>query len=136
MKLIAIGIGYALVTLTFLACNNNAPSNVAGKSPATTNSAGANSTAPNPELASARINYEKNCAGCHGPKAEGGTAKVNDKQITVPSLKSDRAMKHDDQRLTETITNGEEEMPAFKDKLKGQDIADLVKLIRKDFQGK
>ena len=136
MKLIAIGIGCALVTLTFLACNNNAPSNVAGKSPATTNSAGANSTAPNPELASARIHYEKNCAGCHGPKAEGGTAKVNNKQIKVPSLKSDRAMKHDDQRLTETITNGEEEMPAFKDKLQGQDIADLVKLIRKDFQGK
>ncbi|HSE23441.1 MAG TPA: cytochrome c [Pyrinomonadaceae bacterium] len=136
MKLIAIGIGCALVTLTFLACNNNAPSNTAASDPAATNSAGANSTAPNPELASARTNYEKNCTGCHGPKAEGGTAKVNNKQIKVPSLKSDRAMKHDDQRLTETITNGEEEMPSFKDKLKAQDIADLVKLIRKDFQGK
>jgi mono/diheme cytochrome c family protein len=45
-------------------------------------------------------------------------------------------MKHDDQRLTETIADGEEEMPAFKDKLKTQEIADLVKLIRKEFQGK
>jgi len=136
MKLIAIGIGCALVTLTFLACNNNAPSNTTGNSPAATNSAGANSAAPNPELASARIYYEKNCAGCHGPKAEGGTAKVNDKQIKVPSLKSERAMKHDDKRLTETIAQGEEEMPAFKDKIKAQEIADLVKLIRTDFQGK
>src|SRR6185369_5036068 len=136
MKLNAIGIGCALVTLTFLACNNNAPSNTAGNSPAATNSAGANSTAANPELASARVMFEKNCAGCHGPKAEGGTAKVNDKQIKVPSLKSERAMKHDDKRLTETIAQGEEEMPAFKDKIKAQEIADLVKLIRTDFQGK
>jgi len=136
MKPIAIGIGCALITLTFLACNNNAPSNTTGNSPAATNAAGANSAVANPELASARIHYEKNCAGCHGPKAEGGTAKVNEKQIKVPSLKSDRAIKHDDKRLTETITNGDEEMPAFKDKLKTQDIADLVKLIRTDFQGK
>lgn len=131
MKLIAIAIACALLTLTLLACNNKAVSNPPAKSPAATNSA-----APNDEFASARTHYQKNCAGCHGPTAEGGTAKVNDKQIKVPSLKSERAMKHDDKRLTETITDGEEEMPAFKDKLKAQDIADLVTLIRKDFQRK
>jgi mono/diheme cytochrome c family protein len=136
MKPIAIGIGCALLaltfSLTFLGCNNNtAATNPAPHSPTATSP-----TAPNSELASARINYEKKCASCHGPTAEGGTAKVNDKQIKVPSLKSERAVKHDDKRLTETITDGDEEMPAFKDKLKTQEIADLVKLIRKEFQGK
>ena len=134
MKPIAIGLGCALLTLTFLACNTD-PNSVA-KSPAPTNSAGTSAAAPNSELAAARVIFEKNCAGCHGGTAEGGTAKVNNKQIKVPSLKSERAMKHDDQRLTETITDGEEEMPAFKDKLKAREIADLVKLIRKEFQGK
>ena len=131
MKPIKIGLGCALLALTLLACNNNAATKPVSNNPTATSS-----VAPNAELASARIHYEKNCAGCHGPTAEGGTAKVNDKKIKVPSLKSERAMKHDDQRLTETIADGEEEMPAFKDKLKTQEIADLVKLIRKEFQGK
>ena len=34
------------------------------------------------------------------------------------------------------ITNGEEEMPAFKDKMKPEEIAALVKFVRKEFQGK
>jgi mono/diheme cytochrome c family protein len=34
------------------------------------------------------------------------------------------------------ISNGEEEMPSFKDKMSQQEIADLVKFVRKNFQGK
>jgi len=131
MKLIGLGLGCVLLTLTISACND-ASSNSSVPAP----SAPASSSSASSELASARVNYEKHCAECHGPTAEGGTAKVKDKHIKVPSLKSEHAMKHDDKRLTETITDGDEEMPAFKDKLSTQDIADLVKLIRKEFQGK
>jgi mono/diheme cytochrome c family protein len=133
MKLIGTIIGCGLLTLTLLACNNSASPNT----PAARSAAPANSSTAHDELASARINYKKDCAGCHGETAQGGVAKLPDnKQIKVPSLKSGHAMKHDDQRLTETIKDGEEEMPAFKNKLNAQEIADLVKLIRKDFQGK
>jgi mono/diheme cytochrome c family protein len=34
------------------------------------------------------------------------------------------------------ITNGEEAMPAFKNKLKPEEITDLVKFVRKQIQGK
>jgi mono/diheme cytochrome c family protein len=33
------------------------------------------------------------------------------------------------------ITNGEEEMPAFKDKMSQAEIADMVKFVRKEFSG-
>jgi len=62
--------------------------------------------------------------------------KVEGKQIRVPSLKRDHALKHTDEQLVETITKGEEDMPSFKDKLKPEEIAELVKFVRKEFQGK
>jgi mono/diheme cytochrome c family protein len=34
------------------------------------------------------------------------------------------------------ITNGEEEMPAFKDKMSAQEIQQMVRFVRKEFQGK
>ena len=88
------------------------------------------------ELAASRANYQKNCEGCHTETGEGGTVKVENKQIKVPSLKSDHAMKRTDEQLTKMITNGEEEMPSFKDKLKPEEIAAMVKFVRKHFQGK
>ena len=47
-------------------------------------------------------------------------------------------LKDDDADWLEAIQNGvpEDGMPAFKDKLSEQEIKDLVKLIRKDFQKK
>jgi mono/diheme cytochrome c family protein len=88
------------------------------------------------EFATARANYTKNCEGCHGPNAEGGLVKVDNKQIKVPSLKADHAIKHTDAQLTKMITNGEEDMPAFKDKMKPEEIAEMVRYIRKNIQGK
>ena len=54
----------------------------------------------------------------------------------MPSLKAEHAIKHTDDQITKMITNGEEAMPAFKDKLTPAEIADLVKFVRKEFQGK
>jgi mono/diheme cytochrome c family protein len=34
------------------------------------------------------------------------------------------------------ITNGEEDMPAFKDKMSAPEIAEMVRFVRKEFQGK
>jgi mono/diheme cytochrome c family protein len=82
-----------------------------------------------------------NCVGrsaepCHGPQGVGGLVKVEDKQIKVASLKADHAIKHTDEQLAKTITNGEEAMPAFKAKLTQAEIQDLVKFVRKEFQRK
>jgi mono/diheme cytochrome c family protein len=67
-------------------------------------------------------NYKAKCAACHGANAEGKPA-----MKTAP-LK-DSAAKSDDE-LTTTITNGKNKMPAYKDKLKPDDIKALVTEIK------
>ncbi len=61
---------------------------------------------------------------------------VEGKKFKVPSLKAGRALTHKDERLVRQITDGDDEMPAFKDKLSSQEINDLVTFIRKELQGK
>ena len=138
MKLILLALACVVFALIAIACTETAsPTNTAtprtasaSPSPAATASVAAD------EFAHAKAIYAKNCEGCHGPNAEGGLAKVDNKQIKVPSLKSDHAIKHTDEKLTKTITNGEEEMPAFKDKLSQDEINQMVRYIRKVVQAK
>ena len=52
------------------------------------------------------------------------------------SLKAEHALKHTDDQITKMITNGEEEMPAFKDKMSAQEIQQMVRYVRKGIQGK
>src|SRR5204863_6147241 len=126
MKLISFVLTCIAVALIATACTEtvtptNTPTRSTGAAP---------SPSATDEFATARANYAKNCDACHGPKAEGGLVKVNNKQIKVASLKSDHAMKHTDEQLIKTITNGEEDMPAFKAKLKPEEIAEMVRFIR------
>lgn len=134
MKLIALALTCIAIALVATACTETVtPTNTptATASPA----ASAPTTPPDP-LAVARANYAKNCEGCHGPEGVGGLVKVEDKQIKVASLKSPSAIKHTDEQLARVITNGEEAMPAFKDKLTPAEITDLVRFVRKEFQGR
>lgn len=136
MKLIALALTCVAITLVASACTEPA-------TPANTNTSRAASSpaAPSPaasvdQFAAARANYQKHCEACHGPDATGGLVKVDNKQIKVPSLKAEHALKHTDDKITKMITNGEEEMPSFKDKMTPQEIADMVRYVRKEIQGK
>ena len=136
MKLISFALLCVAIGLVVSACTETAtPTNTNTSRAAASPAASAATATPDP-LATARANYEKNCEGCHGPKGEGGLVKVDNKQIKVPSLKSEHAIKHPDDQIAKMITNGEEEMPAFKDKMNQQEIGELVKFVRKEFQGK
>jgi cytochrome c6 len=135
MKLIALALTCVALALVALACTETA-------TPTNKNThAAASPAAPSPaasvdEFASAKANYAKNCEACHGPEATGGLVKVDNKQIKVPSLKAEHALKHTDDKITKMITNGEEEMPAFKDKMSAAEIQDMVRYVRKGIQGK
>ena len=136
MKLISLVLTCAALALISLACTET--STVTNTPSATTT---ASPAAPLPAasvdpLVLARQHYAKLCEGCHGPTGEGGRVKVDDKQIRVPSLKAPHAVRHSDEELTNIVTNGEEEMPAFKDKLSPESITHLVHLVRTDFQKK
>jgi mono/diheme cytochrome c family protein len=136
MKLILLALTCAAFALVGIACTETAtPTNTS--TPRTAASPGSAATpAPTDEFANARANFAKNCEACHGPTGEGGLVKVDDKKIKVASLKAEHAIKHTDEQLAKTITTGQEEMPAFKDKLSQAEIQELVRYIRHHYQGK
>ena len=133
MKFLATVLACIALSLVIIACTEKAPA---------TNNAGptavkpATAASPVDEFAIPRANYQKHCEGCHGETGEGGLVKVENKRIKVPSLKADHALKHTDEQITKMITNGEEEMPSFKNKMSTQEISEMVKYVRKHFQGK
>jgi mono/diheme cytochrome c family protein len=136
MKLTLLALSCVVFALFAIGCTETATStNTATPRNASASPSPAASAAAD-EFAHAKTLYAKNCEGCHGPKAEGGVAKIDNKQIKVPSLKADHAVKHTDEQLTKMITNGEEEMPSFKDKLSQQEINEMVRYIRKVVQAK
>ncbi len=135
MKLIPLLLTCATIALVSLACTETVtPTNTS--TPTAAAPAAPVPTAPIDEFAAARANYAKNCESCHGETAEGGLVKVEGKQIKVPSLKAAHAVKHTDEKITKMITNGEEAMPSFKDKLKPEEITELVRFVRKELQRK
>ena len=132
MKQIAFALTCIAIALGLSACTETAPTKTTNSTPAVS----ASPAATIDSAAATRANYQKNCEGCHGVKGDGGLVKVDNKQNKVPSLFSDHAMKRTDEQLTKKITNGEEDMPAFKDKLSAAEIADLVKFVKVHFQNR
>lgn len=136
MKLISLALTCIAIALVAIACTETAsPTNTSRPSTSSSPAAPA-ATASVDEFATARANYKKNCEACHGENATGGLVKVDKKQIKVPSLKAEHALKHTDDQITKMITNGEEEMPSFKNKMSPQEISQMVRFVRKEIQGK
>ena len=61
---------------------------------------------------------------------------VAGREIKVPNLTGEHARKPADERLAAKIAEGDDEMPAFKDKLTPEQIQDLVRFIRSEFQAR
>lgn len=136
MKLILLALSCVAFALVGIACTETATPTNTSTPRSAASPAAASPSASVDELANARTNYTKNCEGCHGPEGQGGLVKVDNKQLKVPSLHAEHAIKHTDAEITDFITNGHEEMPAFKDKLTPAEVTELVRFVRKTFQGK
>ena len=93
-------------------------------------------TATPDAFAASRATFMKNCKECHGEKGDGGRVKLEDgTKLKVPSLREGHALHHPDSDFLKQITKGGDGMPAFKDKLKPEEIQELVRFVRKEFQG-
>ena len=93
-------------------------------------------TATPDAFAASRAVYMKNCKECHGENGDGGRVKLEDgTKLKVPSLREGHALRHPDSDFLKQITKGGDGMPAFKDKLKPEEIDDLIRFIRHEFQG-
>jgi mono/diheme cytochrome c family protein len=118
-----------IVLLLMTACQK-----VMVPTPANNNSSTSTSTPD--EFAAARASYDKNCKSCHMANGEGGTVKLDDgTKLKVPSLREGHALKHPDSDYVKQIVKGGDGMPAFGDKLKTDEINDLVRFIRHEHQG-
>ena len=135
MKLFSLVLTCAVIGLFGIACTETATPTNTSTATRTASPAAPTPAASVDAFAKARTNFATNCEPCHGPNGEGGLVKVENKQIKVASLKSDHAKKHTDDELIKIVTGGEEEMPAFKDKLRPEEISELVSFVRKNFQG-
>lgn len=145
MKFLKIGLTLSALGLFAFACGQNAANTNTSNANAAKNTVSnatpvpeATATAAADEFATIRAVYKQNCVGCHKEDGSGGEKILDDgKKIRVPNYKSPGAIKASDQKLHDMIANGEEdEMPAFKGKLTEEQINNLVKFIRKEFQGK
>ncbi len=89
------------------------------------------------QFAPMRATFDKDCKLCHGANGEGGPVKLEDgTRLKVPSLRTGHALKHPDSDFVKQITKGGDGMPAFVEKLKPEEINDLIRFIRHEFQGK
>jgi len=110
------------------------------KQTTTTNSNNANRTAsaaatPDP-FAATRGVFTKNCQSCHGVDGKGGPVKLDDgTRLKVPSLREGHALRHPDSDFRKQIVEGGDGMPSFKTKLSSQQVDDLIKFIRQEFEG-
>jgi len=107
-------------------------------SPSTNGSSGIGrpATATPDEFAATRAIFEKNCVKCHQKTGDGGPVKLEDgTKLKVPSLRTGHALHHPDSDFIKQITKGGDGMPAFKDKLSADQINDLVRFVRHEFQG-
>lgn len=136
MKLILLALSCVVLALIVTACTETTTTTNTSTPRAATSPAAPSPSASVDEFANARANYQKNCEGCHGPNGDGGLVKVDNKQLKVPALHAEHAIKHPDAEIVDFITNGHEEMPAFKDKLRPEEITELVRFVRKVHQGK
>jgi mono/diheme cytochrome c family protein len=124
-----------VVTALLLLFVNACKTNQTTSSPANNN--GARSSSTPDQFASVRGIYEKDCKSCHGDNGAGGPVKQKDgSTLKVPSLREGHSVRHDDGEFMKQITKGGDGMPAFDQKLTPDQMNDLIKMIRKEFQGK
>jgi mono/diheme cytochrome c family protein len=91
---------------------------------------------PTPDaFADARGIFAKDCQNCHREDGVGGPVKLDDgKTLKVPSFRAGHALRHTDSDFRRQVMEGGDGMPAFKDKLSPEQIDQLIRLIRQEFQ--
>jgi mono/diheme cytochrome c family protein len=144
MKFIKLALLTISLSLFIIACNDTTNSNQSSSTgtnptPAAAASPARTSTAASPtpaadEFAHATALYGQNCTICHGDAGKGGTVDIEGKKLKVPSLVEGHSLKAPDEHYVKQITKGGDGMPAFKDKLKPEEINELVRYIRQKLQ--
>ena len=137
-KLVLVIVGSALFVY---ACSQNPAANTPAtnvdKKTVANSQPNSQPAAQTDELAAGRALYKKDCAACHRNDGTGGKITIDGKEINPENLTADKFKNRPDEKLIGYITDGNDEgMPAFKDKLKPEEIKEVVKYIRGELQKK
>ena len=145
MKMLKLALVITFASMLAIACNSNTNSTTdraANTPPQTTATAvpvpsAAKAAATPDEFASIRATYSATCIRCHKANGEGGVATLDEgkEPLKVPSFKEGHALRHTDQQFARQIANGGDGMPPFKTRLTPEQINELVRFIRHEFQG-
>lgn len=139
-KFVAIALAATMLAVgSLIAACNTSDTTTTNQAPTTASPAATLATATpgtGDNLAAAYLIFQQNCQECHGEKGFGGRVEIKGRKLKVPNLREGHALNHTDEKFVKQISEGDDEMPAFKDKLTPEQINDLVRLIRKEFQGK
>jgi cytochrome c6 len=79
-------------------------------------------------FADGQATYKAKCAGCHG--ADGAGATAAGKAMKVRDFHAPEVQKETDAEMTDIIANGRNKMPKYADKLKPDEIKELVGYVR------
>lgn len=133
MKLLCLSLIFAFSAFAF-ACGT-APTNSATNAGNSTPAPSVEVTPTDP-LAKGQSYYNQNCAACHKEDGTGGKMTIEGKSMNVDDLTSEKIKKFTDEKITGYIVNGvvDEGMPAFKDKLTGAEISEIVRFVRGGLQ--
>jgi mono/diheme cytochrome c family protein len=72
--------------------------------------------------------FKSKCVMCHGEDGSGNTP--SGKALKAKDLRSEETQKKSDAEIAEVITKGRNKMPAFAQKLKPEQIQQLVAYVR------
>lgn len=140
MKFFKFALLLTALSLFILACTETdttktSPANDANKLTQPTQQA--QPTATVDEMASTRKIYTDQCARCHKEDGSGGKTEIEGTTINAENLTTDKMKKMTDAKYVDYIKNGipDEGMPAFKDRLTEDEIKNVIKFIRTEFQG-
>ena len=138
LKSALLSSAFALLALACTGNNTTTTNNTGDTSRANTASSPVASATPSPtpdELAAARTTYNAVCIRCHKDNGEGGQVELDEKtKLKVPSFKEGHGLTHTDQQFARQIAQGGDGMPAFKNRLSPEQIDELVRFIRREFQ--
>ena len=134
VKLTFVILATALFLVSCGGTDSPTPNSTATGSPSPAATPKAAATPTPDELAEAKKNWTQFCTACHMEKGEGGTVKVEGKQLKIPSLLQGHGLEHSDAEFAKQISKGGDGMPAFGDRLNEKQINDLVRFIRRDIQ--
>jgi mono/diheme cytochrome c family protein len=139
MKIVKLCLFLSAIALFIFACSDNKTATTNTSNIVVTNTNTAANTQPTAapdELASAKKTFLDKCVRCHKEDGTGGKTEIDGVKINAPNLTSDKFKKEPDSEFIKAIEKGfpDDGMPAFKGKISDEEIKNLVKLIRKEFQ--